>query len=375
MQELVGPLHPFGHGGDLETAAEAVGLAADKILDFSANLNPLGPPAGLYAFLAESLPQITSYPDPACRRFCKAVRKRYQPAHPVVPGNGAGELIYLLMRALPPGPALLPAPTFALYAKAAQAAGREVYHHFLRQEDGFRLDTDALCRHILQIRPASVILCNPNNPTGVRVTRNEILCVARTCAKTGTVLVVDEAFLEFCPDWHERTMLRQTPDNVAVLCSLTKLFAIPGLRLGFLAAPPSIADNVQRARDPWSVNMLAQLAGEFVLRDESYVGRTVEATAGLSRELSAALAAVPGLVVYPPAANYIFLQSKTLLSHVLQYELLKLGVLIRDCGNYAGLGPEFFRVAVRLPQENRVLVDALKTVLEGSDEVHLGSPR
>jgi threonine-phosphate decarboxylase len=356
-------LHPFGHGGDLQTAAHQAGVDACDLIDFSASINPLGPPAGLFAHLADSLQDVTAYPDPACRSLCAAIRARYPMNHHLVPGNGAGELIYLVMRAIPAGSVLVCAPTFALYEKGALAADREVYHHTLQEQDGFALNVAALCDNIRRIRPTLTVLCNPNNPTGHLLTRDEILAVAAVCAKLGGFLLVDEAFLEFCPDWRERTLLGQAPDNVLVLYSMTKLFAIPGLRLGFLAAPSALAQAVSRLRDPWSVSTLAQRAGEYVLRDQDFVERSVLEVGRLARDLAASLMKLPGLRLWAPTVNYLFMESLTRPSHVLQQELLCGRVLVRDCGNFVGLSPRYIRVAVRTELENQKLTTAMHTVL------------
>ena len=166
MEQGENKLHPFGHGGDIGAAVACAGVPAAEILDFSANLNPLGPPEGLLTYLASQLPQIVDYPDPACRSLVEAIVRRYGPRGHVLPGNGAGELIYLFMRVISPGKVLLPVPTFTLYEKSALAADRVVSCHFLQQERRFRPDVPALCNDIRREKPALTILCNPNNPTG-----------------------------------------------------------------------------------------------------------------------------------------------------------------------------------------------------------------
>lgn len=357
-------MHPYGHGGDILTALETGRLAAGEVLDFSANINPLGPPPGLYEYLAERLPEITHYPDPGARKLCAAIRGRYGGWCDYLPGNGAGELIYLLARALSPGPVLIQVPTFMLYERAAAAAGCTLAFLKASESLGFCPDTDLLCAKVRQLRPRLVILCNPNNPTGALLAREELLAVAAEAAANGGVLAVDEAFLEFRDDYGRRSMLYEgMPNNVVVICSLTKLYAIPGLRLGFLAGPARLLGEISKLRDPWSVNTLAQLAGEFVLGQRAYVDRTVRETAKLAGDLAAELGKVPMLQVYPPAANYLFVQSLSIDAQELQQRLLYQGVLIRDCSNYRGLDASYFRVAVRTPGENRRLCNALLAVL------------
>lgn len=359
----------YGHGGDIWTAAESAGFSAEDILDFSANINPLGPPPGLLGYLTEKITEITRYPDPAARGFCSAVKKAYRLNGIVVPGNGAGELIYLLMHAVSPGPVLFPVPSFLLYEKAAAAAGCKIFSHMTYEDRQFRLDTTSFCDEIRQSRPKLVILCNPNNPTGTLLGRDEILDIARATRQAGGLVLVDEAFLEFCPDHAERTLLPFAGcDNIAVLCSLTKMFAIPGLRLGFLTGPAPLVRRIHALRDPWSVNSLAQRAGEYVLADRNFAEATAGEVSRLAKLFAGELAQMPQLYVYPPAANYIFIRSGALNADELQSALLKKKFMIRNCGNYRGLDNRYFRLAVRSQVDNEKLLSAMRRIRGGREK-------
>lgn len=362
MEKEARKLHPFGHGGDICTAVAAAEISTTGLLDFSANINPLGLPPGLLSHLGDRLPEIIGYPDPACRKLIEAIVNRYNPCGTVLPGNGAGELIYLLMRAVPPGPVLVMAPTFTLYEKAALAAGRRVIKHTLQYGRGFQPDVSAYCREILTAKPVFTFLCNPNNPTGTILSRSDVLAVAEACAQAGSYLAVDEAFLEFCPNWQERTMLQQSAEHIFVLCSLTKIYAMPGLRLGFITGPRQILSLMGTLRDPWSVNVLAQHAGEYVLQNREFARVSAATVTGLASEMAGQLQQNPDLLVYPPAANYIFIESKRLTSVELQWRLLQARIVIRDCSNYSGLDQRFVRVAVRTEIENNALVSALQKI-------------
>ncbi|MBT9173397.1 MAG: Threonine-phosphate decarboxylase [Syntrophomonadaceae bacterium] len=348
------------HGGDIISAACFAGLAPDMILDFSSSINPLGPPPGLYDFLEQNLPAITRYPDPLARRLCAAIKAHYRPDADFVPGNGAAELIFLLLRALSPRTVLLPAPTFSLYERAAQSAGSRLIFHQLTAESRFRLEHSRFCTAVREWRPELVFLCHPNNPTGELLEREQLLAIAKEVNAVGGLLVVDEAFLEFREDYRRRTLLAAaSPDNVVVLCSLTKMFAIPGLRLGFMAGPPQVINAVRAVRDPWSVNALAQLAGEFVLAQEGFVEKSAAAVSVLGKALFESLSCLPWLTVYQPTVNYLFLESSAAASQELQRKLLSSGILIRDCSNFRGLDSRHLRVAVRTAAENARLAEAL----------------
>lgn len=349
------------HGGDIISAACFAGLAAEKILDFSSSINPLGPPPGLYDFLAENLPVITRYPDPLARQLCAAIEAHYRPYADFVPGNGAAELIFLLLRALSPRTVLLPAPTFSLYERAAMSVGSRIIFHRLTAESGFCLEHSRFCADIRKRCPELVFLCNPNNPTGELLEREQLLAIAKEVSAVGGLLVVDEAFLEFREDYRRRTLLSVAGvDNVAVLCSLTKMFAIPGLRLGFLAGPSRVCNAVRAARDPWSVNALAQLAGEYALAQKGFTEKSAAAVSALGKDLAQALSGLPWLTTALPTVNYLFLESRTLTSAELQRRLLASGILVRDCSNFRGLDSQHVRVAVRTAAENERLLEALK---------------
>jgi len=348
------------HGGDIVSAAYSAGLAPEEILDFSSSINPLGPPPGLYDYLAERMPVITRYPDPLTRRLSAAISGRYRPGGDFVAGNGAAELIFLLLRAVAPRSVLIPAPTFSLYERAALAVGSRLFFYRMTPESGFSLEVSRFCAAIRKWRPQLTFLCHPNNPTGELLEREQLLAVAREVAAVGGLLAVDEAFLEFREDYRHRTLLSLGGlDNVVVLCSLTKMFAIPGLRLGFLAGPSQVCNAVRAIRDPWSVNALAQLAGEFVLAQEGFIEKSAAVVAALSADLAGALSGVPWLSVSRPTVNYLFLESHAFASAELQRELLKAGLLIRDCANFRGLDARHVRVAVRTAAENKRLLAAL----------------
>lgn len=351
-------LHPAGHGGDIMAAAEAAGLPPESILDFSASINPFGPPPGLPEFLARHWERITRYPDPSCRAFIAAVKKAYHPVNPVLAGNGAAELIYLACRLAAPGKVLLPAPTFSLYAKAARAAGAEVEQVVFGPESGFHVDVDVLGRHVRWLRPSLVILCNPNNPTGFLHRKEEVLALYRECEAAGSLFMVDEAFLEFCPE-HDRLTLLGEKGNMLVLRSLTKMFALPGLRLGFISGPEKALAQMAALRDPWGVSAVAQLAGEYVLADMDFVRQSVNGMIRLRERLAEGIAQVGGFLVFPSAANYLFIKS----SYTgVQEFLLKRGILVRDCGTFYGLDSRYLRVAVRSEEENRRLLAAISAI-------------
>ncbi len=349
-----------GHGGNIRQLAARCGCDPAEILDFSANINPLGPPPSLRDVISRAVGDLVHYPDPDCSDLHRALARRYGlEADRILAGNGTSELLFALVRALPAHRVLLPVPSYVDYRLACQRAGLEVRPLVLDRQRGFRPDPAELERHLV---PGDlVILGQPNNPTGALVERDTLLDLCRRHADV--FFLVDEAFAGFVSGYRS---LACAADNLAVLCSLTKLYAIPGLRLGFLAATPGLCEAVRAGIPPWSVNSLAQAVGIRCLDDGDYLARTREVVRENRQRLAGDLAAIPGLQVYDGAANFLLLRltgqrtdAPALASGLLQ----RYRIAIRCCDDYQGLDDRHFRVAVRTRADNRRLTDALAELL------------
>ena len=350
------------HGAHYVEAARALGARPDRFLDFSANINPLGPPAAAIAAGAEALHVETeSYPDLHYRELRAALASylRVSPAA-VLPTNGGAEALFLAARtaAAESGrkKALILEPTFSEYAAAARSAGLEAVHVVARQSAaGFRLDLAALDRALEDSGDVNaVFLCNPNNPTGDAMPRQEVLQLARRVREAGAVLVVDEAFADFAP--HLSTA-SEVDDAIFVARSFTKFFALPGLRLGCLVA--SDVERVRAFQPSWPVNAVAAAAGIVAAKELAFARATRAEVALRRRELLRAFAELPGITPYPGAANFLLVHGP----QGLPEELAKRGILVRGCEPFYGLGPGFFRVAVRRAKHNERLVQTLRDVL------------
>ncbi len=350
------------HGGDIVKVQKKLGLDKEDIIDFSANINPLGPPARILEVLQESLGEIINYPDPECQKLRDTISQFYLvDGSRLIFGNGASELIFILMKVLNPRRVLIPAPTFIEYQFAAQSVGSKVTFFRLPHEDGFSLPVSEVLKKLSQ---ADILfLCNPNNPTGTLWERDKIEEIIATAQKKGTFIVLDEAFMDFLEKEQQYSLLygKKHFNNMFVLRSMTKFFAIPGLRLGWGVGHPEIIKKMELAKDPWNVNILAQIAGREALCDQSYINKTKELIKKEKQYLYEQLAKFPELKPYFPAANYIFVElvNTSLDSLKLKERLSQKGCLIRDCSNYANLTSRFFRTAVRSREENMHLINAL----------------
>jgi len=349
------------HGGNVLQMAEKWGLDPESILDFSANINPLGMPDSLKQAIINQLHLAECYPDIDYRSLHAAL-SRYTDCPPewILAGNGATELIFAVVHYLKPKKALLPVPGFAEYRRALQRENCEIIHYPLFEEEDFQPNERILSALTPDID--CLFLCTPNNPTGQYPSPALLTKVVEHCQAHEISLIVDESFIDFLPDHAGLTALLADHPKLFILRSLTKFFAIPGLRLGFLMSSDEDAISTMRdEREPWTINAFAALAGETVLDDREYIQRTHQWLQEEQRYLFESLSAFTDLKVWRPAANYIFLHclDETL---NLQDELIRQNILIRHCANYPGLSEHHYRVAIKSHHANLKLIAALKQV-------------
>ncbi|MBU4212147.1 MAG: cobyric acid synthase [Verrucomicrobia bacterium] len=359
-----------GHGGNRNRLAQLAGKAPDEILDFSANINPLGPPDWLRPVISRHLGELVHYPDSQAGALVAATSRRYgAAADEILSGNGSTELLYLLAQVAGTKRAVIPVPCYTDYARAARLAGMELVSVPIAEKDGFQFAPEQLAP--LLNEAAAVFIGRPNNPTGQVCHAPSIRTLAQ--AHPECLFIVDEAFGDFVEDFESLTTKR--PPNVVVLLSLTKIFAIPGLRLGCAVADAALAGSVRARQPPWSVNTLAQAVGVAALGDTDYVARSRSMVRGEREALLAELRRIQGLVVYPGAANFLLVRldlpavatlpalqagSSVPDARILAQRLLSEdGIAIRVCANFEGLDARFFRVAVRTADENARLIAAL----------------
>lgn len=349
------------HGGDLTLASRLFGR--DQLLDFSANMNPLGPPQGVWQALLENLPNIVHYPDPYARELKSTLAKYLQvPPANLALGNGSMELLYLLPRVFPQPQALLPAPSFSEYDYAVELSGLASRYVYLRPP-AYAWDMAELSRAVAQ--GGLIFLCNPNNPTGTLLSREDLAELFRVLPETA-LLVMDEAFIDFVEGYENLTLVSRAVQDprLLVLGSLTKFFALPGLRLGYLVGTQERIQKVAAQLPLWNINSLAQAAGTAALQDRQYQAHSREYIHKSRQKLYGALQTIPGLNPLLPTANFIFCRLGPGWPSAPQLVQLmgERGILVRDCSNYRGLDDRCIRVAVRRQRENEALVAALRDV-------------
>jgi len=358
-------LERYGHGGDLRTASELYGRDAEAFLDFSSNMNPYGPPAAVRAALLAFADRIAGYPDPAARRLISRLARRHGVAEEsILAGNGAAELIDLAVRAVRPALTALAMPCFSEYGDAVRKIGGSVAALRLSPDNAFRLTAEAA--ESVPGKPDAWLIGSPNNPTGMTVEPE----VVEALLDSGAFVVLDEAFLDFLPDEANRSFTRRASASakLVVIRSMTKFYAVPGIRLGYAVGHPDTIAAMRRLQVPWSVNALAQEIGVAVLDDEPYARRTID-WLGRERPRFAERLASLGLRVYPGEANYILFaipERYRMNAAALQAALGRRGILIRDASRFEGLDERYCRTAVKLPGQNDRLLEALAEVLAES---------
>jgi threonine-phosphate decarboxylase len=363
---------PTIHGGDVDGVARAYGVPADRLIDFSANINPMGPPRRALMRLAREAADrriLTRYPDPDYAELRQVLAAALRvPATGVTIANGSVALIGAVIRTIAPRECLLATPAFGEYSRALQASRCRVRRLPLDAARGFELDGDRLIDTLTKHRPPLCVLTNPHNPSGALTRRPQMLRVLARSLRTKTRLVVDEAFMDYAPT---ETLVAEAvrSEHLVVLRSLTKFYGMPALRVGYAVSSPRMAARLAAQLPPWPVTTMAASAAAAAVQDQQYARRTLVSVADQRRWLSQALRTM-GVAVYPSAANFLLLRlpaTAPTSTRVRARLITDAGVIVRDCRSFDGLSNgRFIRVAVRQRDENERLVRALGSVVEGT---------
>lgn len=359
------------HGGRLSAAAAANNLEPEEILDFSANINFLGPPPILISAIRENAGKIANYPEINSSSLKKLIAERHGlQAEMVTVANGAAEMIYQLTKVLKPEKVMVIDPTFSEYELAAKSVGSEIEHFKLNSSAAFKFKIEDLLNS-LNKEIELLFFCNPNNPTASLKKAAELEILIKKAAEKEITVVIDEAFVDFLDEVESYTTVNLLGKykNLVILKSMTKIFAIPGLRLGYALSSKKLSLELEEKRDPWSVNYFSQLAGEIIFSGaeeiEEYLKISREKIAEERNYLYQKLSKIEKLKVYPPAANYIFIDisASAYRSSRLKKLLAEEAILIRNCDSYHGLQDDFIRVAVKDRESNNLLLEKLKNLL------------
>ena len=349
------------HGGDVFGLSDE---ERDQIIDFSININPLGlSPKGKQALCKDWERETLRYPDVECRKLVHQISLHYgMSENTIVLGNGATELMYTMMTLLKPTKVIVTAPSFSEYALSAEAAHLPVESVLLSSSDNFRVPVNTIREKMV---PHSVLyLGNPNNPDGQLLDKNAFLSILQMVKETHSFLFLDESFIDFVGDGASYRHYFEEETAGAVVMSLTKFYAVPGLRIGCAFMHSGLASQLKNALIPWNVNGLAQCYMTAALQDTTYQQETIAYSRKERRFLTEALSSFSWIEVLPGTVNFILCRLKGRYKDTkeLQDALFPFHIFIRQCGNYEGLDHTYFRLAVRREDENRKLIHALEKI-------------
>ncbi len=345
------------HGGNVFQVARERGWNWREVLDFSANINPFGVPASVRRAIEASLESIRHYPELGSPELRRAAAKAWGVGEgQILAGNGATELLYFLVRVLKPGRVHLVLPAFGEYRRVLTDC--EVTVTRCRTDEDYAMPLPEIAADVRRHQPDLLFLTNPNNPTGGLLDSAELRRCLGGGLPTGTRVILDESFLDFT---REPSMSRETRrlPGLFVLRSLTKFYALPGLRLGCVIAAEETVKELEKAREPWQTNVLAEQGGIAALRDEKYRRRSMEFIETERAWLQERLNRIQGLKALRAAANFLFVHCDGPVSD-LQAFLLDHKILIRDVTQMEGVEGNAFRIAVRTRQDNARLLTLLE---------------
>jgi threonine-phosphate decarboxylase len=353
------------HGGQLRQIAARFGIPVADLLDFSANVNPDGPPASAVIALQQTIDEpaiLMNYPDLEEMALRESLA-RYAGIRPenVAVANGFVPLLDAALRMLPIRTCLVPVPAFVEYRRTLERSRVELIPHYLTAESDFRLDLARLFDRSCD----AILLANPQNPSGVLSSRDSLLRIVEWAAELKVHVLLDEAFIDFCPEASLANVADRFP-NLIVFRSVTKFFGMAGLRVAYAVAGAERSKQIQEMVAPWSITSLASLAARVAVQDEAYVQRTIALNDTRRRNLRTLLGQL-GIHVYPSAANFLLLRFPSSIDCRQLWERLirEYHVVLRNCSNYEGLDHCHLRVAVRGDDENRRLIAAVAREVAG----------
>lgn len=354
------------HGGDVWEFFSDASLREGGALDFSSNVNPLGPPKKALDAVKGSLDKLEFYPDPDSRELKRAVSEYLEVGvDHVTVGNGSTELIknFLELVAKKGYNVVIPEPTFSEYGVCSRLYGARVKHVYAEGDENFAFVPEKIIEEI-DGETKVVFICNPNNPTGKTLKEKELEEIIESAYENDSFLFVDEAFIEFSS---AKTLCHRIDefDNLFVLRSITKFFSLPGLRVGYGIGGERLIDYLERIRIPWNVNLLGQIAAIESMRDRRYIEKTKTLIKRERDFLFEQLTNIDHLKTYDSDANFflIDIRGTQIKAPEMKRRMIEKGVLIRDCGSFEGLDRYFIRVSVRKRDENLVLLEGLREAI------------
>lgn len=352
----------FGHGGNAKEISRSNKIDYDKILDFSANINPLGMQDCVKRAIIEGLDEAQKYPDITYFELKGAIGDFENiNKENLILGNGAAEVLFNVVRGINPKYTLILAPTFSEYEEATKAINGNIIYYKLKEENNFYIQEDIL--DYINSDLDLIFICNPNNPTGVITSKDLLVKILIKSKKNNVMVVIDESFLDFIEGNLSMISYINEYENLIIIKSLTKFFALPGIRIGYgICGNILLKEKIEKISPAWNINVFAEIATKTGIKDEKYIKESIKYIRTEKQYLYNELKEINQLKVYEPSVNFILLKTRIKLD--LKEELLKKNILIRSCSNYEGLDNSYYRIAVRTHEENIKLVREIRNIIE-----------
>ncbi len=352
----------FHHGSNIYRLAEELNYQERNIMDFSTPSNPLGVSKKIKAELRKHLKYLNAYPDPEARRL----RKRLGQYHGIDPemilcGNGSTEVLHPLIRTLQPRKILLVAPSDPKFKKVCESYGLQAAGYELRKEDDFAFDVDGFISSFIPYPSSLLFISNPDFLTGRLLKKENVKRIADAAKLSKCYLIVDEAFIDFCPD---NSAVNQVSGNpyLIVLRTMSFFYALAGLRIGYGVFHQDIAGKIRKRGELSMVNSLAQRAAVIALRDAFYVKETFKVVLQEKKFLEKGFKKL-GIDFFPSETNYYLVKMDR--AEEVYRQLKRKGLLLGDCSDIQGMDNTYLRIALKSHRENAVLIRELTGILQG----------
>ncbi len=360
------------HGSDIEKVCEHYGLKKEDIVNFGANVNPLGLSEQVKKALAAHLDLLSSYPDRSYTSLRNILSTYCQiPEDFILPGNGSSELISLLIEERRPKHTMILGPTYSEYSRELGFSDSTIDCFYLKPEQDFQLSVEGLCLALAKKQIDFLILCNPNNPTSSAIFHPELIKLLEFCQDHNIFVMIDETYVEFAPDVDAVTAvpLTQNFQNLMVLRGVSKFFAAPGMRFGYgITGNVEFLKKLKSKQIPWSLNSLGAFAGELLFQDKDYIKKTRNLILSEREYMYTKLRELPFFYVYPAYANFLLVQIQKvgLTSSDVFEACIREGLMIRDCSSFTGLEGEFVRFCIMDPEDNQRLLTVFQKISQSA---------
>lgn len=356
------------HGSDLETIEQVYHIKKENITSFSANVNPLGISPLLRATLSKRLDAISSYPDREYTALRNCIASYcHTDFENIIVGNGSTELISLFIQIEHPKKALIIGPTYSEYEREISLGEGTSLYYPLKAENHFKLDTAELFSQLNESIDLLVI-CNPNNPTSSAIYRKDMRKILDICKQHDIFVMVDETYVEFAQDCTQIDAVPLTAyyNNIVILRGVSKFFASPGLRLGYaITGNRDLIKEINTRKNPWTINSLAEIAGELMFTDTAYIEETKMLISSERSRIYEKLLTFPNIEVFEPTANFVLIRilKEDLTSQDLFDAAIKEGMMIRDCSTFPFLDNKYIRFCFMKPEMNDKLLNCFQKLL------------